>query len=429
MRVHVTYGREGLDLELPDDAFVVEPTDAPGLPDEAAAFRAAAREPIGAPALRELVAAHERVVIVTSDITRATPNERLVPWILDELRHVPPENVTVIIGTGSHRGTKPEELERMFGRAVLDRVRIIDHDAHDPTQVTYLGTTSRGARAYLNLDYVNADKRIVVGFIEPHLYAGFSGGPKGIMPGIAGIETVKFFHNFQMVGSPGSRWLNLEGNPIQEMSREVAAMAPPHFMVNVTLNGKKAITGFFCGDYRRAHLLGCEFCKQTGATPVPQRFDVVVTTNGGYPLDQNLYQCIKGMSAAQGITKQKGTIVMCAELSDGLPNHGNFKEIVRARSSPAELLAMIGAPGYSVYDQWAAQSQAMVLLHARILLHSTVPDDVIRSAMLTPVGDPSTAVREALRAAGPGATCAVLPHGPYIIPYVKEPADEVVRAR
>jgi len=422
MIVHVTYGRQGLDLDLPSDTHVVEPSDAPGLPDEAAAFRAAVREPIAAPALRELVGAHERVVIVTSDITRATPNERLIPWILDELGHVPPENITVIIGTGSHRGTKPEEMERMFGRGVLERVRVVDHDAHDPSQVSYLGETSRGAQAYLNLDYVNADKRIVVGFIEPHLYAGFSGGPKGIMPGIAGIETVKFFHNFQMVGSSGSTWLKLEGNPIQEMSREVAAMAPPHFMVNVTLNGKKQITGFFCGDYRQAHLVGCEFCKSTGATPVPHRFDVVVTTNGGYPLDQNLYQCIKGMSAAMGITKQNGTIVMCSELSDGLPDHGNFKEIVRARTTPNDLLAMIGAPGYSVYDQWAAQSQAMVLLHAKVLFHSMLPDDVIRSVMLTPTRDPSAAVRDALAAAGPDATCAVLPFGPYVVPYVKEPA-------
>ena len=421
MLVRVTYGRQGLDLYLPADTYVVEPSDAPGVPDELAAFRAAVREPIGAPALRELVAAHERVVIVTSDITRATPNERLIPWILDELGHVPPENITVIIGTGSHRATKPEEMERMFGREVLERVRVIDHDAHDPSQVTYLGATSRGAQAYLNVDYVNADKRIVVGFIEPHLYAGFSGGPKGIMPGIAGIETVKFFHNYQMVGDPSSTWLTLEGNPIQEMAREVTAMAPPHFMVNVTLNGRKQITSFFCGDYLKAHLVGCAFCKQTGATPVPHRFDVVVTTNGGYPLDQNLYQCIKGMSAAVGITKQNGTIVMCAELSDGLPDHGNFKEIVRARATPSDLLAMIGAPNYSVYDQWAAQSQAMVLLHAKVLLHSTLPEDVIRSAMLTPARDPSAAVREALATAGPGATCAVLPFGPYVVPYVKEP--------
>jgi nickel-dependent lactate racemase len=422
MNVRVTYGTHGLDLDLPEGTFVIEPSETPGLPDELAAFRSAVRSPIAAPALRELIDSRDRVVIVTSDVTRATPNERLIPWILDELGHVPAENVTVIIGTGSHRATTPAEMERMFGRAVLERVRVIDHDAHDPSQVTFLGTTSRGAKAYLNAEYVRADKRIGVGFIEPHVYAGFSGGPKGIMPGIAGIETVKFFHNFQMVGDPGTTWLNLENNPVQQMSREVTAMAPPNFLVNVTLNGRKQITGFFCGDYREAHLAGCTACKAHTARAVPHRFDVVVTTNGGYPLDQNLYQCIKGLSAAMSVVKQNGTIVMCAELSDGLPEHGNFKDILHARSTPTELLSMIGAPGYSVYDQWAAQSQAMVLLHAKVLFHSSLPDDAIRAAMLTPIRDPSGAVRDALAAAGPGATCAVLPHGPYVVPYVAETA-------
>ncbi len=420
MKVRLAYGTQGFDVDLPDATHVIEPTETPGLENERDAFSVAVREPIAAPPLRDLIASHEHVVIVTSDVTRATPNDRLIPWILDELGHVPAENVTVIIGTGSHRATTPAEMERMFGRAVLERVRVVDHDAHDPKQVTFLGATSRGAKAYLNTAYVTADKRICVGFIEPHLYAGFSGGPKGIMPGVAGIETVKFFHNFQMVGDPGSTWLNLENNPIQEMAREVSAMAPPHFLVNVTLNGRKQITGFFCGDYRAAHLRGCAFCKEQTAQAVPHRFDVVVTTNGGYPLDQNLYQCIKGLSAAVGIVKQNGTIVMCAELSDGLPEHGNFKDIVRARSTPAELLAMIGAPSYSVYDQWAAQSQAMVLLKARVLFHSSLPDDVIGAAMLEPVSDPSAAVRDALAAAGPDATCAVLPHGPYVVPYLQE---------
>ena len=285
-----------------------------------------------------MIDSRDRLAIVTSDVTRATPNERLIPWILDELGHVPAENVAVIIGTGSHRATTPAEMEHMFGRPVLDRVRVIDHDAHDPTQVTLIGTTSRGAKAYLNTLYVQADKRIAVGFIEPHLYAGFSGGPKGIMPGIAGIETVKFFHSFRMIGDPGTTWLNLEHNPTQEMAREVAAMAPPSFLVNVTLNARREITGFFCGDYREAHLAGCAACNAQTAQAVPHRFDVVVTTNGGYPLDQNLYQCIKGLSAAMSIVKPGGTIVMCAELSDGLPEHGNFKDIVRARSTPSALL-------------------------------------------------------------------------------------------
>jgi nickel-dependent lactate racemase len=422
MNVRLAYGRGTLDAALPDHTLVLEPVDPAAVGDEAAAFRSAVRNPIAAPPLRELIGSHERVVIVTSDITRATPNERLIPWILDEIAHVAASQITVIIGTGSHRATTPDEMLQLFGAETLARVRVIDHDAHDPAQQTHLGTTSLGAQAYLNSEYVNADKRICVGFIEPHLYAGFSGGPKGIMPGVAGIETVKFFHNARMVGDPRSTWLNLDRNPIQDMAREVAAMAPPDFLVNVTLDRERRITGFFCGDYREAHLHGAAFCKKHAARPVEARFDVVVTTNGGYPLDQNLYQCIKGMSAAASIVKPGGTIVMCAELSDGLPEHGNFKDIVRARATPRELLAMIEAPGYSVYDQWAAHSQALVLLQSRVMMHSSLPDDVIANAMLEPAPDVAIAVREALTAAGPGATCAALPMGPYVVPYVAETA-------
>ncbi|MBC5810795.1 MAG: nickel-dependent lactate racemase [Candidatus Eremiobacteraeota bacterium] len=426
MKIRVTYGRDGLDVDVPDGARIIEPLESTPLRDELGAFREAVRAPRSAPALRELVGSHERVVIVTSDVTRATPNERLIPWILDELGHVPAEQITVIVGTGSHRATTGAEMEAMFGRATLERVRVVDHDAHDPTQVVRLGTTSLGADVFLNGDYVRADKRICVGFIEPHLYAGFSGGPKGIMPGVAGIDTVKFFHNAKMVGDPNSRWLNLENNPIQAMAREVAAMAPPHFLVNVTLDGRKNITGFFCGHYLTAHQAGMDFCKRQSATPVPHRYDVVLSTNGGYPLDQNLYQCGKGLSAAMQIVKPGGTIVMCAELSDGLPDHGNFKDILRARETPEALLAMIEGPDYSVYDQWAAQSQAMILLHAKVELYSTLPDEVVESAMLVPTHDPTRALREALAAAGPHATCAVLPHGPYVVPYIEtEPVTAV----
>jgi len=420
MNVRLAYGRTGLDVELPDDALVVSPSDAPARADERGDFRAAVRSPYGAPPLRELIGSHERVVIVTSDVTRATPNERLIPWILDEIAHVPPEQITVLIGTGSHRATTPAEMLAMFGAETLARVRIVDHDAHDDAQQTFLGTTSRGARAYLNAEYVAADKRICVGFIEPHFYAGFSGGPKGIMPGVAGIETVKFFHSAQMIGHPGTTWLKLEGNPVQEMAREVAALAPPDFLVNVTLDRAKRITGFFCGDYLEAHAHGTAFCKRHAAFAVPRRYDVVVTTNGGYPLDQNLYQCGKGLTAAAFVVEPGGTIVMCAELSDGLPDHGNFKDIIRARSTPQALLEMIEAPGYSVYDQWAAQSQALVQTRARVALRSSLPAETIRSAMLEPVDDASVAVREALARAGPRATCAVLPLGPYVVPYVAE---------
>jgi nickel-dependent lactate racemase len=422
MRIRLAYGRDGLEIDLPDAADVIEPLDPPALPNERSAFESAVRAPLGARPLREQVAATDRVVIVTSDVTRATPNERLIPWILDELAHVPPAQISVIIGTGSHRTTTPAEMIAMFGQATLDRVRVIDHNAHDPTQSTYLGKTSLGAPVFLNTEYVQADKRIVAGFIEPHLYAGFSGGPKGVMPGIAGIDSVIFFHNARMIGDPETRWLNLERSPVQAMAREVAAFVPPEFLVNVTLDRRRRITGFFCGDYLEAHRAGCAFCTRTATREVPHRYDVVVTTNGGYPLDQNLYQCIKGLSAAQQIVKPGGTIVLCAECSDGLPEHGNFKDIVRERTTPHDLLAMIEAPGYSRYDQWAAHSQALVLMHAHVALKSTLPDALIRSAMLEPVRDPAAAVREALSRAGAGATCAVLPEGPYVIPFAADHA-------
>jgi nickel-dependent lactate racemase len=420
MRLTLAYGRHGLGVDVPDGAHVVEPRDAAPLPDERAAFTAAVRAPLRAAPLRDTVAATDRVVIVTSDVTRATPNERLIPWILDELAHVPPEQITVVIGTGSHRGTTAAELEQMFGRAVLERVRVVDHDAHDLAQSALVGTTSRGARVFLSKRYVAADKRIVVGFIEPHVYAGFSGGPKGVMPGVAGIETVQFFHNAHNVGDARSTWLVLDGNPTAEMSREAVALAPPDFIVNVTLDRARRITAFFCGDYLAAHREGAAFCKAASAHEVPARYDVVVATNGGYPLDQNLYQCIKGLSAANLIVKPGGAIVMCAECSDGMPEHGNFKDIIRARSTPAELLAMIEAPGYAVYDQWAAQSTALVLRNARVFLKSSLPDAAVRAALMRPVDDASLAVAAALRAAGPGATCAVLPEGPYAVPYVRE---------
>jgi len=418
MKIHLAYGRAGIDAELPDSAVVIEPVDAPPLPDERAAVVAGFRSPIGSRPLREIVGAGESVCIVTSDITRATPNERLIPWILDELAHVPAQQIVVLIGTGSHRGQTPEEIEQMFGAQTARRVRIVNHDALQLDETAVVGTTAEGQIARLNRHWVEADKRIVVGFIEPHLYAGFSGGPKGIMPAIADIDTITCFHNARKISDPATTWLNLDGSPVQQMAREVAAMCPPDFCVNVTLNRDKAITGVFCGHYLEAHRKGCDFCRETASRPMPERFDVVVTTNGGYPLDQNLYQSIKGLTAAMGIVKQGGTIVLACECSDGLPDHGNFKELIRSRATAHDLMQMILTPGFKAFDQWSAQSMAQVLLHAKVHIKTALHDDVVRSALLQPIHDVSEAVRAAMQAAGPRATIAVLPDGPYTVPFV-----------
>jgi nickel-dependent lactate racemase len=420
MQINLAYGKGRLAVEVPDDAVVIRPEELPGLPDERAAFTAAVREPIGARPLRELATADSTVAIVIADITRPSPSERLVPWILAELSHVPRENVVIINGTGSHRANTREELVRMLGAEVVETVRVVNHDGFDDGGLTYLGHTSYGGEIWLNNAYLRADLKIVTGFIEPHFFAGFSGGPKGVVPGVAGIKTIMHLHNAQMIGDPRSTWARLEGNPVQGEIREAVAMCPPDFMVNVALNSRREITALWAGHYIEAHAVGCRFVARHATQPVEALFDVVITTNSGYPLDQNLYQAVKGMSAAARIVKPGGAIIAAAECSDGLPDHGNYKDLLRMRASAEELLAMIEAPGFALYDQWQAQSQALVQRKARVYLYSSLDHATVRGAMLAPCADLEGTLRDLLAAIGPTARVAVLPEGPQTVPYVAE---------
>jgi nickel-dependent lactate racemase len=421
MRVTLAYGRTGLDVDLPDGrTTLIEPVEAAGLPDEKGALLAALRAPTGAAPLREQVRATDRVVIVISDVTRPTPNERLVPWVLEEIAHVPAERITIVNGTGSHRANSEPELVQMLGADVVGRYRVVNHDAFDAGSHAPLGRSSYGGDIALDRRYVEADARIVVGFIEPHFFAGFSGGAKGVMPALAAIDSIMHFHNAEMIGHPRATWGVLEGNPVQGEAREAVAMTPgrPPFIVNVTLNKRREITGVFCGHHVEAHVAGARFCRDTAMRGVSGPFDVVVTTNGGYPLDQNLYQAVKGMSAAAQIVRDGGAIVAASECSDGLPAHGNFRKILHMRPSPDDLLAMITAPGFLMYDQWEVQAQALVQKRARVYLKSSLPREEVLGAHLTPIDDVGAQVRALVERAGPAATVAVLPQGPFTIPYV-----------
>ena len=334
MQVELAYGRGRLPITVPDSATVITPHALPGLADEQAAFAAAVRAPIGTPPLREQVAATDRVAIVIADLTRPSPSERLVPWIMAELAHVPRENFVILNGTGSHRANTRAELVQMLGAEIVETVRVVNHDGFDETTLTCLGRTSGGGEVWVNNEYLAADVRIVTGFIEPHFFAGFSGGPKGIVPGLAGIRTIMYLHNAALIGHPGSTWGRLAGNPVQSAIREAVALAPPEFMVNVALNNRRQITGVWAGHYLTAHEAGCRFVADHATQPVDAPFDLVITTNSGYPLDQNLYQAVKGMSAAARIVRPGGAIIAAAECSDGLPDHGNFKQLLQMRPTP-----------------------------------------------------------------------------------------------
>src|SRR5215510_5896335 len=419
MFTHLQYGKDGLEVEIPSENItVLAPHFLPGLPDEATAFRDALRSPIDSRPLRELISARDRIAVVIPDITRPLPSDRLLPWLFEELNYVPEENFAIINGTGSHRVNTPEELANMTGASIFNRFKIVNHNSHDPATLKFAGRTKDGRQILLNNEYLEADKRIVLGFIEPHFMAGFSGGYKGIFPAIADIDSIMHYHRAEVIGHPESTWGVLEGNPTQTQIRDNGSLLPLDFCINVTLNRNRQITRFFCGEVMAAHRMGCEFSKSTVMVPCPQPFPIVVTTNSGYPLDQNLYQAVKGMSAAANIIEEGGLIVAASKCNDGFPSHGNFKKLLFAHDSPRALLDTILAPGFSMYDQWEAQLLAMIRLKSRVGLYSNIPADEVRRAHLDPVNEITEYLADELKRIDRDAPIAVLPEGPMTIPYL-----------
>ncbi len=419
MKVRLDYGTTGLELDLTGlNATVLAPKFLDGLPDEAAAFTAAVRAPIGGRPLRDLIAAHERVAVVIPDGTRPLPNDRLLPWLFAELAHVPKENFTIIVGTGSHRANTPAELDAMLSPAVAWAYRVVNHSSTDAATLASAGRSALGYDVRMAKDYVAADRRIIMGFIEPHFMAGFSGGYKAVFPGIAALDAIMHYHAASVIGDPRSTWGELENNPTQDHVRAGGSVLPVDFCVNLTLNTHRQITRFFCGETMAAHRAGCAFVKQTAMAACPSAFPIVVTTNSGFPLDQSLYQTVKGMAAASRIVTPGGLIVTAARCNDGFPAHGNFRQLIEASHSAQELLDRIMSPGFAVLDQWQAQHLAMILVKARVALRSELPDADVRRAHLQPISDVRAAIDAELARIGRDAPIAVLPEGPLTIPYL-----------
>lgn len=417
--IQLQYGRTGLKVDLPSDRVtLIEPRYVPGLADERAAFIDAARQPFGGRALRERIAKTDRVAIVIPDSTRGFPRDRLLPWLLAEIDHVPAGQIVIINGTGTHRANTPDELCAMLGQAVFDRYRVINNIAADPDTLALAGHTPDGRPVHYNREYVEADRRIVLGFIEPHFMAGFSGGYKGVFPGVAGLEAITHYHRAAVIGDPRSTWGRLEDNPTQDQIRANGALLPIDFLLNLTLNRNQEITGYFCGDVMEAHVAGCAFARETTMVPCAESFPIVVTSNSGYPLDQNVYQSVKGMSAAAQIVSDGGLIIAAAECSDGFPDHGNFRRCLYEHTSADAMLETIDRAPEPFLDQWQVQLLALILKRATVGFHSSLPDDAIRRAHLEPVTDVAARITAELDRIGPNAPIAVLPEGPMTIPYL-----------
>ena len=420
MKVELAYGRTGLTVDLPEErTTVIEPVYVAGLPDEKTAVAEALEAPVDSPPLASLGGKEKTVAIAVCDVTRPMPSHLVVPEILRQLKSVPKGKITILVATGTHRPSSPAELAQILGPRVLEEFCVVNHEATVENSLEKFGESSNGAPIWLNRRWLEADVRITTGFVEPHFFAGFSGGPKLVAPGLAGIETIMFLHSAQLIGHPNSTWGIVDENPLHQAIREIASLTGVSFAVDVTINRDRQITSVFAGEIFKEHEQACSVARGNAMQPVSRPFDIVVTTNSGYPLDLNLYQSVKGMSAAARVVKQDGAIICAAECSDGVPQHGEYAEILAAAPDPRSLLDMINEPGYSRRDQWEAQVQALVQLKAKVYLKSSfLTADEVRAAHLEPIEDVERTVLEELETRGPDATVCVLPEGPQTIPYL-----------
>lgn len=419
----LAYGQGELSVTTTDDRFditVLNPHNPPVLSEAYQAFRSAAAKPIQATPLAELAGKTGKdqpsVCIVIADHTRPVPDHLLVPWIVDELQ-VSDEQVTILIGTGTHRPSTDLEIDLKLGADIAQRFRVVNHHCTD-SELVHLGDSSCGGPCLLNKIYVDADIKIVTGFIEPHFFAGFSGGSKGIMPGVAGLDTVRHFHRASLIADPHVTWGDLENNPLQAVCREMVQMCPPDTLVNVTLNLDQQITGIFIGDVIEAHRAGCAVSLDEAMVNVDKKYPIVITSNSGYPLDQNFYQSVKGMSAAARICADDGHIIVACECSAGLPHDGEFAELLGSELDNTALLQQIMETPKTRHDQWQVQTLLQIGQNAQIHFHSKLneADQSLTRTQACP--DIAQRLNEIAATYPDDARIpiAVLPRGPLTIP-------------
>ena len=420
--VSLAYGRGRLSIEVPTtNTTVIEPAFIPGLIDERAAIRNAINVPLGSPPLRDIVKPGQSVAISICDNTRPMPNQTVLPVLLEELSKTPGLEIIILVATGTHRAATTEELLEMVGDDIVNNYELINHDAFDRTTLCQQSNAEPNLPVWLNRRWVEADVRITTGFVEPHFFAGFSGGPKMVAPGLAGFDTTMRLHDAGMIGAPNARWGVTVGNPIHDAIRQIAKQSGVHFSIDVAINRNREITSVHAGDLFMVHEIMCEIVKRTAMQSCNKPFDVVLTTNSGYPLDQNLYQAIKGISAAAQVVKDNGVILCAAECADGLPSHGAFGDILSSQPDPELLLKMINKPGHNRHDQWQVQIQAQIQRKAKIFLKTEGLSNMeVKAAHLTPIDNIEATIYEQLRRIGNNASLCVLPEGPQTIPYLDQ---------
>lgn len=379
---NLPFGKEKIKLELPEEqvagVLVSHAHEYKAPKSEAELVADALANPIGSPKLSDLAKGKKNCVIISSDHTRPVPSHIIMPQLLAELRKGNPDiDITILIATGMHRATTKEELIAKYGKEIAEHEKFVIHVSRNDEDMVSIGTLPSGGDCRINKLAANADLLISEGFIEPHFFAGMSGGRKSVLPGIASKVTVLANHCSEFINSPHARTGILQGNPIHEDMLYAAKAAKLAFICNVVIDADKKVIAAFAGDREKAHYAGADFeMKLAGVKPVPA--DIVITTNGGYPLDQNIYQSVKGMTAAEATCKEGGVIIDVSSCSDG---HGgedfynNLKNAESIQKAMDEILAR--GRNETVFDQWEAQILMRMLLKFTIIMVTEAPQQMV----------------------------------------------------
>ncbi|MBI2302016.1 MAG: nickel-dependent lactate racemase [Armatimonadetes bacterium] len=420
MRIELDYGRTGLSAELPDDHLraVLTLRQAEPLADQPGAVRDALREPLGCAPLATLARGRKNACIVICDVTRPVPNQVILPQVIAELEAagIPPEAITILVATGNHRPNEGAELEAMIGADLAAGYRVVNHHSDRDDEQACLGDSRQGVPILVDRTYVEADLKVITGLIEPHFMAGYSGGRKIVCPGLISIKTVNYFHSPALLEDPRATNGVLDGNPLHLFALEVAHRAGVDFSVNVVIDAARNICGVFAGELETAHLAGVEFCNTISAAPLDEPAEIVVTSSAGYPLDATYYQAVKGMVGALPALKPGGTIIIAAELSEGIGGP-EFRDMLFDMRDLDGFMSKIQAPGFFIKDQWEVEMLCRVLRAGDVMLvGSGVPPDELRRCHVTPQPTVEAAVAEALAKHGPEARIVAIPSGPYLVP-------------
>ncbi len=419
-RVELEFGAGKLRLDLPVSAGflgVITPGEPPALPDFDAAVRSALGEPIDSPPLAEIAHGRRDACVVVSDGTRAVPNPQLLPPLLEVIHRagVPRERTLILIATGLHEPSTQAQRERLLGPEIARSYRVADHKAQEPAGLVRVGELEGGVPLHIDARYARADLKLLTGLIEPHMWAGWSGGRKSILPGIAGVETVRLVHSPAMVDHPRTRPGVLEGNPFHRLALQALELAGADFLVNVTVDRALETTGVFAGDPVSAHARGCAFLERFAVRQLPEPLDFLVTTNGGAPLDCNLYQAAKGITGAADVVRPGGGILVAAACPDGAGSP-DYHRVLEAIDAPRPFLERLHRGELFLPDQWCAQEAMRVGLSHRVGLHAQgVGAAEVERLGLHWVDDIGAAVAMALETYGPDARWAVVPDGPWVV--------------